>query len=168
MADVIENKVAKSGLITLDLEELMPAWDVVGFDMADVLWQGLALKEKDFRAFVKDNDWSAYAGKQVYIHNSADAIIPTWAYMLLGAALEVHADLIVVGDELQLNLALWQRFVDNFDATQYNDQRVILKGCGSIAIPDTVYIQLSQKLVPQVKTLMFGEPCSTVPVFKKK
>lgn len=168
MADVIENKVAKSGLITLDLEELMPRWEIVGFDMADVLWQGLALKEKDFRAFVKDHDWSAYNGKQVYIHNSADAIIPTWAYMLLGAALDAHADLVVVGPERDLNAALWARFVTAFQASQYADQRVILKGCGSVDIPESVYLQLSQKLVKQVKALMFGEPCSTVPVFKKK
>lgn len=168
MADLIENKVAKSGLITLDLEELQPSWVIEGFDMAQLLWQGLALKEKDFRSFVKEHEWSAFSGKQVYIHNSAEAIIPTWAYMVLGTALEPYAEKVIVGTEEALRTALWQDFVDGFNVTPFIDQRVILKGCSKVSIPETVYLTLSQKLVRQVKTLMFGEPCSTVPVFKKK
>lgn len=167
MADLIENKIQKSGLVTLDLEELKPNWDVVGFDMADVLWEGLVLKEKDYREFLKSNDWSAYSGKSVFIHCSTDAIIPTWAYMLLTDALRSHAENIHVGSEPSLNHMLWSDFVRELPIEEYRDTRVVVKGCSDEAIPNDVYAQLSSKLLPIVKSLMFGEPCATVPVFKR-
>jgi len=168
MADEIINKVANSGLITLDLEESHPHWEVVGFDMADVLWEGLVLKESAFRAFVKDNDWTSFNGKSVFIHCSTDAIIPTWAYMLLATALEPFASLCIIGSEEDLQLALWRKFIEGLDLSIYTDQRVIVKGCSDTLIPETVYLELSTKLKPVVRTLMFGEPCSTVPIYKRK
>lgn len=165
--DTIENKVAKSGLITLDLEELKPNWNIVGFDMKDVLWQGLALKEKDFREFVATNDWSTYRSKHVYIYSSVDAIIPTWAYMLLSAALTNNCETVIIGKKEDLELVLWRALIDTLKAEDYVDQRVIVKGCSDETIPETIYFELSNKLIPLVKSLMFGEPCSTVPIFKK-
>ena len=165
--DTIENKVTKSGLITLDLEELKPNWNIVGFDMKDVLWQGIALKEKDFREFVKTNDWSAFESKSVFIFSSVDAIIPTWAFMLLSASLSQYCETVVVGEKEDLELVLWRKLIDTLQPKDYVDQRVIVKGCSDEAIPETIYFELSTKLIPVVKTLMFGEPCSTVPIYKK-
>jgi hypothetical protein len=166
--DTIENKVAKSGLITLDLEELKPKWNVVGFDMKAVLWQGLALREKDFRDFVATHDWSTFRTKQVFIYSSVDAIIPTWAYMLLSAALSNNSETVMVGQKVDLELALWRKFLDTINAEDYIDQRVIVKGCSDETIPETIYVELTNKLIPVVKSLMFGEPCSTVTIYKKK
>jgi len=166
--DTIENKVAKSGLITLDLEELKPKWNVVGFDMKAVLWQDLALREKDFRDFVATHDWSTFRTKQVFIYSSVDAIIPTWAYMLLSAALSNNSETVMVGQKVDLELALWRKFLDTINAEDYIDQRVIVKGCSDETIPETIYVELTNKLIPVVKSLMFGEPCSTVTIYKKK
>ena len=163
----IENKVAKSGLVTLELEELKPNWNIVGFDMKDVLWQGLALKEKDFREFVKTNDWSAFQSKSVFIFSSVDAIIPTWAFMLLSASLSEYCETVVVGKKEDLELVLWRKLIDALDLNDYKDQRVVVKGCSDETIPETIYFELSSKLVTVVKSLMFGEPCSTVPIYKK-
>lgn len=167
MSELIENKIEKSGLITLDLEEMKPSWELEGFDMADVLWEGLVLKEKDFRTFIKENDWSAYAGKSVFVHCSTDAIIPTWAFMLLTEALRNQAKHIHVGTENELSHQLWLEFVRDLDAKYYLDKRVVIKGCSDEAIPNDVYAQLASKLLPFVKSLMFGEPCATVPVYKR-
>lgn len=164
----IENKVAKSGLITLDLEEMMPAWEVVGFNIGDALWQGLVLKEQEFRDFVKRMDWSEYTGKQVHIYNEEDAIIPTWAYMLIAAAINPFAATVLVGTKDELMLILWLKWLDELDLQPYSDQRIIIKGCSKVSIPQSVYLMLTRKLVEQARSIMFGEPCSTVPVFKKK
>lgn len=163
----IENKVAKSGLVTLELEELKPNWNIVGFDMKDVLWQGLALKEKDFREFVKTNNWSAFESISVFIFSSVDAIIPTWAFMLLSASLTEYCETVVVGKKEDLELVLWRKLIDALDLNDFKDQRVIVKGCSDETIPETIYFELSSKLVTVVKSLMFGEPCSTVPIYKK-
>ncbi len=168
MSDIIENKVAKSGLITLDLEELRPAWNVMGLDLVDSLWEGMALKEKDFRLFVQEHDWSQYNDAAVYIHCSTDAIIPTWAYMLIGTHLQNVSSYSIVGEKKELEQMLWLEWVRKLDLAKYEDQRVILKGCSDEAIPESVYLALTSKLTSVVKSLMFGEPCSTVPVFKKK
>lgn len=163
----IENKVAKSGLVTLELEALRPQWNIVGFDMKDVLWQEIALREREFRAFVKENDWSFYNGKSVYIFSSVDAIIPTWAFMLLSVALSDHCKLVIVGSQKDLELFLWRTLIASLDLDDYKDQRLVVKGCSDESIPETVYVELSNKLIPVVKSLMFGEPCSTVPLYKK-
>lgn len=168
MEGPIENKVAKSGLITLDLEELRPNWKVVGFDLKDLLWEGLVLKEKDFREFVASHDWSQYQNASVFIHCTSDAIIPTWAYMLLASQLSSVAHYSLVGSKKEIEQALWLSWLADLDLTPFQDQRVILKGCSDEAIPESVYLALTGRLTSVVKSLMFGEPCSTVPVFKRK
>lgn len=168
MSDIIENKIAKSGLINLNLEELKPDWKILGFDIAQALWQGLVLREKDFRAFVAEHDWSQFQNAQVYIHCSEDAIVPTWAYMLLATALQPHAQRIVFGTEKDLKIALWREWIQSLNEEDYRDQRIIIKGCSDEQIDETIYVELTAKLMPLAKSLMFGEPCSTVPLFKKK
>ncbi|MEZ4720381.1 MAG: DUF2480 family protein [Flavobacteriales bacterium] len=164
----IENKVAKSGLITLDLEEQRPDWQIVGIDIAVALFEGLVLREKDFREFVAHHNWEAYRDKAVHIYCSADAIVPTWAYMLMATQLADVAVKTIFGSESELKLELWRDFICSIDLSEYQDQRVIVKGCSDEAISESIYVELSMLLTPVVKSLMFGEPCSTVPLFKRK
>lgn len=168
MSEVIENKVAKSGLITIDLEEQKPNWPLAELDIAPWLWEGIALKEKDFRAAVSEHDWSQYEGKAVAIHCSADAIIPLWAWMLVSSNLSLHAKKVIVGTIDDLKTTLWRDWINSLDLNTYVDARVILKGCSKESIDESIYAELTARLQPVVKTLMFGEPCSTVPVFKRK
>jgi hypothetical protein len=162
----IINKVASSGIITLDLEELYPAGERVVFDLKPQLWQEIALKEDDLRAFVKDHDWSQYADKLVSVHCSADAIVPAWAFMLVATHLQPHAAFVTQGDADQLERAIFTRFVQQLDAEPYRNARVVVKGCSKLPVPLNAYVELSGKLLPVVKILMFGEPCSTVPLYK--
>jgi Protein of unknown function (DUF2480) len=162
----ILNKVASSGLITLDLEELYPQGERVVFDLQPLLWQGLALKEQDLRDFAKAHDWAQYKDKFVSVHCSVDSIIPTWAYMLVAAHLQPHASFISQGDRDQLERAIFTRFVQQLDVEPYRNARVVVKGCSNVPVPINAYVELSAKLVPVVKSLMFGEPCSTVPLYK--
>ncbi len=162
----IINKVATSGIITLDLEEVYPRGERAVFDLEPLLWQGIALKEDDLRAFCKTHDWSQYAGKLVAVHCSADAIIPTWAYMLVATHLQPHAAFITQGDADQLERAVFTRFAQEFDVEPYRGARVVVKGCSKLPVPLNAYVELSAKLLPVVKSLMFGEPCSTVPLYK--
>ncbi|MEM7162033.1 MAG: DUF2480 family protein [Bacteroidota bacterium] len=165
--DEIVNKVAQSGLINLDMKDFRPKGERIVFDMKEVLWQGMALREKDFRAFVKEHDWLQYEEKFVAIDCSVDAIIPNWAYMLMAVSLEGIAKHVSVGPEEKLEEEIFQIEIEQFDAKQYQDERIILKGCSDHFVPRSAYFQLAEKLKPVVKSLMFGEPCSTVPVYKK-
>ena len=162
----IINKVASSGIQTLDLEDLYPHGDRVVFDIAPLLWEGIALKEKDFRAFVKAHDWSQYQGQFVSVYCSVDAIIPTWAYMLVAAHLQPYALFVTQGDAEQLERAIFTRFVHRLDIEPYRAARIVVKGCSKLSVPLNAYVELSAKLLPVVKSLMFGEPCSTVPLYK--
>ena len=162
----IINKVASSGIITLDLEELYPQGERVVFDLKPLLWQEVALKEDDLRAFVKAHDWAQYEHKFVSVHCSADAIIPTWGYMLVATSLQPHAAFVTQGDSDQLERALFTRFVQQLEVEQYHGARVVVKGCSKLPVPLNAYVELSAKLIPMVKSLMFGEPCSTVPLYK--
>ncbi len=164
--DPIINKVASSGLITLDLEELYPQGERFIFDLKPLLWQEVAVKEADLRAFVKGHDWTQYAGKLVSVHCSVDAIIPTWAYMLIATQLQPHAAFVTQGDGEALERALFTRFVQQLDVEPWRNARVVVKGCSKLPVPLNAYVELSAKLLPVVKSLMFGEPCSTVPLFK--
>ena len=167
MADQpILNKVAASGIVTLDLEELYPAGERVVFDLKPLLWQEIALKEDDLRAFCQQHDWSRYAGKLVGIHCSVDAIIPTWAFMLIAIHLQPHAAFVTQGDREQLERAVFTRMVKALDVETYRGARVVVKGCSKLPVPINAYVELSAKLLPAVKSLMFGEPCSTVPLYK--
>jgi hypothetical protein len=166
--DAIENKVAKSGLITLNLEDLKPNWEIIGLDISTVLVEGLMLREKDFRAFIADHDWSSYLGKQVYIHCSTAAIVPTWAYMLISAALSEISNSCLFGSRAALEKLLWLELIKKLDYDSFIDQKVIVKGCSDEVIDESVYMLLATNLTPIVKSLMFGEPCSTVPIYKKR
>ena len=165
--DSIKNKVKESGLIQLDLADYKPKMALVGLDLAPQLWQGLVLKEKDFRAWIKDHNWAQYQGKAVYIYCSSDAIIPTWAFMLVSSALQKENVYSQVGSELELAKALISEEICSIDLEQMQDQRIIIKGCADIQGPAFAMSYLVRLLQPHVKSLMYGEPCSTVPIFKK-
>lgn len=163
----IINKVAESGLITIDLEELHVQGERVLFDIKPWLYEELILREKDFRQHIKEHNWSAYQDQLVALTCSADAIVPTWAYMLLAAALAPYAKKVVFGGLVQLEETLYREQLMVMDLTPFKDGRVIIKGCSKVAVPVSAYVQLTEMLRPHVKSLMFGEPCSTVPVFKR-
>ncbi len=163
----IRNKVKESGLIQLDLANYKPTVQMVGIDLAAQLWQGLVLKEKDFRDWIKNHHWTQYQGKAVYIFCSTDAIIPTWAFMLVTSALEKENVYSQVGSEIELTKALIQEAICSIDTNEIKDQRVIIKGCADIADPAFAMSYLVRLLQPHVKSIMYGEPCSTVPIYKK-
>ena len=168
MSESFVNKVAESGLITLDLETWYPKGETAVFDMKDHLFMGLILKEKDFRDALKNLDWSVYNNKNVALTCSADAIIPVWAWMLVATYLQPVAKEIVMGNEKELHKHLFLKNLSAINVNDYADQRVVIKGCGETTIADYVYMEITKLLRPVVKSIMYGEPCSTVPVFKKK
>jgi len=163
----IVNKVAQSGLVTLDPAAFYPIGNRVVYDIKDNLYMGLILREKDFREFVKAHDWSQYEGKYVAITCTADAIVPAWAYMLLANRMAPYALETVFGDADVLETVLFVKSIAKMDVEQYRDQRIVIKGCGDTPVPVSAYVELTKKLTPVVKSLMFGEPCSTVPIYKK-
>ncbi len=167
MGNEIINKVAQSGLITIDLEEYYPKGDRVLFDIKDLLFQGLILKEKDFREFVKNEDWSKYQNKYVAIVCSADAIVPTWAYMLLTTQLEPFAKKVVFGNLEVLETVLYDEILSKIKPEDYTDAKIIIKGCGKLPVPIAAYVELTRILRPVAKSIMYGEPCSTVPLYKQ-
>lgn len=164
----IVNKVAQSGLVSFDLAELYPQGERVLYDIKDNLFHGLILREKDFREFVKEHNWDQYAGKHIAITCTADAIVPTWAYMLLANRLAPVANTVVFGDLKLLETILFERELEKLDIEKYRDQRVVIKGCGEIAVPESAFIDLTVKLTNVSKSIMYGEPCSTVPIYKRK
>jgi hypothetical protein len=164
----IINKVAQSGLVTLDPAQFYAPGERVVYDIKDNLFQGLMLREKDFREFVKGHDWTQYQDKNVAVTCTADAIVPAWAYMLLANRLAPYARQVVFGDAEVLETVLFVKEVARLDVEQYRDQRVVIKGCGDVPVPVSAYVELTQKLTPVAKSLMFGEPCSTVPIYKRK
>jgi hypothetical protein len=169
MKDEIINKVEQSGLIQFDLASHWPADIVVEeYDLSHDLWQGLAVKEKAFRSKLKETDWSFYANKHVALHCSADAIVPIWAYMLVTKYLNEHATKVTYGTIIELNNAIIKEVIESLDIAKYRDSRIIIKGCADLNIDESAYVELMNKLQPVAKSIMFGEPCSTVPLFKRK
>lgn len=166
--NIIVNKVAQSGLITFDLATLKAQGEQVLLDMKDYLFQGLILREKDFRAFIKEHDWTQYQDKNIAIICSTDAIIPTWAYMLLANRLEPFANEVVFGNLETLETVLFRTAIDHLDMERFKDERVIIKGCGDIHIPESAFIYFTTALSKVAKSIMYGEACSSVPVFKRK
>jgi hypothetical protein len=164
----IVNKVAQSGLISFDLADLFPQGERVLYDIKDNLFHGLMLREKDFREFVKEHDWASYSGKHVAIICSADAIVPTWAYMLLGSKLAPHASTVIFGDLETLETLLFQKELNRLNLDNFRDQRIVIKGCGDIAVPVSAFVEITAKLAAVAKSIMYGEPCSTVPIYKRK
>jgi hypothetical protein len=168
MSDPIINKVAESGLVSIELEQFLPSEEIVSFDLKQFLFMGLILKEKDFRSALLQHDWSAYKGKIAAIHCSADAIIPVWAYMLSASYLQpVAADLSFGTPDDALKESLIKK-MGAIDVTEYQDKRVVVKGCGEKKIEAYAYLEITKRLIPVAKSIMYGEPCSTVPIFKRK
>lgn len=162
----IENKVANSGLITLEIQKLRPQVTIATIDIAQWLEEGLLLREKNFRHLVAQTDWVEYSGSYVAIFCSTDAIVPSWAYMLLAAALQPHAVGVFVGSTTELESHLLLQAIATLPTAPYANQRVIINGCSDPHITNTAFAQLTAKLLPVVKSLMFGEACSTVPIYK--
>lgn len=167
MEETIVNRVAGSGIITLNLEQYLHPGKRMEIDVKDTLFMGLILKEKDFRDWIKNHDWEQYRDANVYIHCSADAIIPTWAYMLIAAKLSGIANFYLFGNAEALDAALFIKALSQVQPEEYHDKRVVIKGCGDQYVSPAAYVEITRMLQPYVKSLMFGEPCSTVPVFKK-
>lgn len=168
MDEVIINKVSESSLITLDLEDFFPKEETAVFDMKEHLFMGLILKEKEFREAMKTLDLSGYQDKNIALTCTADAIIPMWAYMLAASYLEPVANEVVFGDIDFLHKTLFLKNINKINVTDYRDKRVVIKGCGELPISETAYVAITSLLRPVVKSIMYGEPCSTVPIYKKK
>lgn len=167
MSEEIINRVSNSKLVTIDLEDFYPSGERVVFDIKDWLLDGLVLREKDFRQAAKSHDWSQYQNKFVALTCSTDAIIPGWAFMLLSTYLNPVAKQVVVGDLEQLETILYTEVLEKLDLSEYKDLPVIVKGCSRKPVPQNAYIQLINKLQPIARSIMYGEACSSVPLFKK-
>ena len=165
--DQIINRVANSPLITVDMKDFYTQGPRKLIDIKDWLFNGIILKEKDFREHIKNEDWSKYHDCLVAITCSVDAIIPVWAYMLIATKLEPHAKGSIVGDLKRLEEVLFSEKIKDLNTEHLLDKKIVIKGCGDIEVPESAFFELTQKLQPIVSSIMFGEPCSTVPVFKK-
>src|SRR5688500_17168559 len=168
MNDPIINKVAESGLITIDPEKYYPREETALFDLKDFLFMGLILKEKDFREQLKNHNWEQYRDKYTGVYCSADAIIPVWAWMLVATYLEPVAKDVIMGDEKELHRRLFLKNIAAINIAEFVDKRIVIKGCGETPIGDYVYLELTRLLRPVAKSIMYGEACSSVPVYKKK
>ena len=168
MAELVNNKVAESGIVTIDLASLLPSADIIVFDIKPYLYMELILKEKDFRAALLTTDWTIYQDKIVGIICSADAIIPMWANMLVVSALNPFATAVYFGGEKSIIQQQLIESISKLNVTEFTNQRVVIKGCGETYIGETAFVAITQKLRPLVKSIMYGEPCSTVPVYKRK
>lgn len=168
MADEIINRVSKSPLITLDLEDFYPSGNRIVFDLKDWLYEELILKEKDFRENLSNHDWTQYNNAYVAITCTADAIVPSWAYMLVATYLTNHAKRVIQGTIQELDLILYTELIQELDISEYTDKKMIIKGCAKKPVPPSAYILLIERLQPIANSLMFGEACSTVPLYKKK
>lgn len=164
----IVNKVSQSGLVTINLEDYFPVEEMVLLDIRSWLFEDMILKEKDFREYIKQHNWQQYTNKYVAVTCSADAIIPTWAYMLVAAQLAPVAKAVYFGNEQQMQEAVFHSLLTALDPETYKDQRIVIKGCSDREVPVSAYMELTRLLQPHVKSIMYGEPCSTVPVYKRK
>lgn len=167
MAEEIINRVANSKLVTIDLEDHYPKGQRIIFDIKDWLLEGLVLREKEFRASAKAYDWAQYEGAYVALTCSTDAIIPGWAYMLLSTYLAPIAKKVVVGDLEMLETVIYTQVLQELDVSEYQNLPVIIKGCSKKEVPKNAYLQLINKLQPIAKSIMYGEACSSVPLYKK-
>lgn len=167
MENEIINKVSQSGLVTIDLEAFYPEGERILFDIKDQLFQGLILREKDFREFIKNEDWNKYKNKYVALICSADAIVPTWAYMLLATHLEPLAKKVVFGNLEILETILYNEILSKIKIEDYKDARIVIKGCGDLPVPKAAFVEITNLLRPVAKSIMYGEPCSTVPLYKQ-
>ncbi|OEY73697.1 DUF2480 family protein [Salegentibacter salarius] len=167
MAEEIVNRIANSKLITFNLEDYYPEGERVLFDVKDWLLEGFVLRESEFREQAKNHDWSQYEGKFIALTCSSDAIIPAWAFMLLATYLQPYAKKVITGDLETLETVLYTEAILKMDVSDLKDKPVIVKGCAHKPVPKNAYLLLIEKLQPVVKSLMYGEACSSVPLYKK-
>lgn len=168
MAEEIINRVANSKLVVVDLEDYYPNGQRTLLDIKDWLYEGLVLRERDFRDYVNEHDWSQYKDHYVAMTCTSDAIVPAWAFMLLTMHLQPFAKQIVIGSLEQLETSIFQDIIQNMDVSEFADKPLIIKGCSNKPVPANAYILLSQKLKPIATSIMYGEACSSVPLFKRK
>lgn len=168
MSNEIVNRVANSGLVNFDLEAYYPKGQRQIIDLKDWLFEGLILKEKDFRQAVKDYDWAQHQDQYVAIDCSADAIVPVWSYMLISNAISPYAKKVIKGNLENLESLIFHELINTLDIIPFKNQRVIVKGCSNLPIPESAYVAITNKLSPVVKSIMYGEACSSVPIYKKK
>ncbi|MEM6514623.1 MAG: DUF2480 family protein [Bacteroidota bacterium] len=168
MENEIVNRVALSKLMVVDLEDYYPEGERVLFDIKDWLYEGFVLREKDFRQKVKDYDWSKHENQFIALQCSSDAIVPVWAYMLITIALETYARKVILGSLEDLETSLYQDIINELDASPYQDKPLIIKGCAHKPVPPNAYLLLTKKLKPVAKSIMYGEACSSVPLYKRK
>ncbi len=167
MSGEIINRIALSPLVTFDLADYHDSRERVGLDIKDQLFRGMVLREKDFRNWLKEEEWRHYTDKHVHIYSSTDAIIPGWAWMLLCIYLEPHAASVIYGSLEDLEKEIWRSALDRIDYRELAGKKIVVKGCGEIRVPDATYVELIRRLRPIADKLMYGEPCSTVPLYKK-
>ncbi len=167
MSEVFINKVSESGIVTIDLETYFPKEQIMVFDIRQYLFMELILKEKDFRQALKELDTEPYKNKITAITCSADAIIPMWAYMLIASELQPVAKIVILGNEEEARKKILIKNIQQINTEEFIDKRIVIKGCGETAIPEEAYLEITNLLRPVAKSIMFGEPCSTVPVYKK-
>ncbi len=168
MDELMIDKVSESGILTVDLEEYYPKDETIVFDLKDYLFMGLILKEKDFREALKNLDLTPYNNRNVALTCTADAIIPMWAYMLVSSYLQPIAKNVVFGNADFLHQTLFLKNIAAINPENYTDKRVVIKGCGDFPVSENAYVAITQLLRPVAKSIMYGEPCSTVPIYKKK
>lgn len=168
MSEPIVNKVAESALVTIDLEAFLPNEQPLVFDLKDYLFMGLILKEKDFREALRTTDWEVYKEKTVLVICSADAIVPVWAYMLIASHLKTQTPHVFMETAEQWKQKMLLQTISNINAADYSGKRIVIKGCGDEPIPPEAYLEITKKLQPVAKSIMYGEPCSTVPIYKQK
>lgn len=167
MAEEIVNRVAESKLVTFNLEDYYPEGERILFDLSDWLHEGFVLREKEFRDAAKEHDWSSYEGKYVALTCSTDAIVPAWAYMLISTYLQPYVKKVITGNLEELETILYSEIISKLDVSELADKPVIVKGCSRKPVPKNAYLFLIEKLQPVVKTLFYGEACSSVPLYKK-
>jgi hypothetical protein len=168
MAEEIINRIANSKLVTIDLEDFYPEGKRIIFDIKDWLFEELILREKDFRLKAKEHNWTQYQDNYIVLTCSSDAIIPGWAYMLLTTYLDVYAKKVLVGNLETLETSIYQDIITNLDVSEYKDKPVIIKGCTNKPVPENAYVLLTSKLLTVAKSVMYGEACSSVPLYKRE
>lgn len=161
------NRVAQSSLITINLEDYLPEMEIIGFDLKDYLFRELLLREKDFRAALREHNWSQYSGKGLAVYCSSDAIIPQWAYMLVAAYAEPHTYQVSLGTPADMLSSMLLANVNAIAGSDFDGKRVVVKGCSDKEVPTAAYLAITAKLQPYAQSIMYGEPCSTVPIFKR-
>lgn len=167
MEKEIVNRVAQSKLVTFDLEDLYPSGERRVLDIKDWLHEGFILREKEFRMHVEEHDWSSYQDAFVALQCSTDAIVPGWAFMLVASRLNPYAKKVVIGSLEDMETSLYQTLLDDLDVSQFEGKPVIIKGCSNKPVPENAYIMAMAKIQQVAKSVMYGEACSSVPLYKQ-